>query len=106
MTAMVLVAVVAEGVVEYAGVQPTGSPSKEAASLHMALEAPITGQAMFSGVACPAQAPGLLGSQAVHSQKPKVLTDGVKITMLGLPVASEPKLSEALRQQALAFHMW
>lgn len=60
---------------------------------------------MFSAVASPAQeVPGLLGSQAVHSQKPKFPMVAVKTTMLGLP-PSEPKVLAALKQQASEFHL-
>ena len=60
---------------------------------------------MLSDVAAPAQVPGLLGSHAVHSQKPKVptLAVGVNTTRLEFPVTSDPKLSAALRQQAFEF---
>ena len=48
---------------------------------------PETGQIMFSGVAWPAQVPGLLGSQAVHSQKPNVETfKGLGFRVLGFRV--------------------
>ena len=61
---------------------------------------------MFAAVASPAQeVPGLLGSQAVHSQKPKFPMVAVKTTMLGLPLASEPKVLAALKQQASEFHL-
>ena len=105
---MVVVADVADGVVEKTGVQPTGRPSHDAASEHISFEAPRTGQIILSAVAAPAQAPGLLGSHAVHSQKPKVPTFavGVNTTRFGLPVASDPKLSAALRQQEFEFHVW
>ena len=104
---MVVVAV-AEGVVEKTGVQPTGRPSHDAASEHISFEAPRTGQIMLSDVAAPAHVPGLLGSHAVHSQKPKVPTFavGVNTTRLGFPVTSDPKLSAALKQQAFEFHEW
>lgn len=51
------------------------------------------------------EVPGLLGSQAVHSQKPKFPIVAVKTTMLGFPEASEPKVLEALKQQASEFHL-
>jgi len=82
-------------VVPATDVQDTGTPSQIepfGPSGHMPRVAPMTGQTMFTAVASPAQdAPGLLGFQAVHSQKPKLPIVVVKETMLEESSCADPK---------------
>lgn len=101
-----MVVVVDCDVVEDTVPQPTGSPSQSILSAHISFCAPRTGHSIFSAVASPAhEVPGLLGSQDVHSQKPKFPMVALKTTMLGFPVESEPYVLAALKQQASEFHL-
>jgi len=64
---------------------------------------PITGQIILTAVAPPAQdVSGLVGSQAVHSQKPKLPMDEVKETILG-SLPADPNSLAAFKQQTSAF---
>lgn len=94
-------------VVPAIGVQATGTPSQIdpfGPSGHMPCVAPITGQTMFAAVASPAHdASGLLGFQAVHSQKPKLPIVVVKETMLDESSSADPKYVAWCKQHASAF---
>lgn len=63
---------------------------------------PSTGQIMFSAVACPAQVvPPAPDVQPIHSQKPKLVQVGVKVTTL------EPTTLLSARQHAFSmFQKW
>lgn len=90
-----------------AGVHPKlmpslGDPNSPAG--HMPSVAPRTGHIIASAVAEPAHDdPGFSGSQAVHSQKPKLSTSEVKATTLDSPPAFDPNCLAACKQQTLAF---